>query len=437
MAACGSDNSGSGSDNEAIATGSDLKGDLVMWSSFTQGPRAKWMEHMAQKFHEKHPGVNIKIETFSWDEFNTKWTTGLNAGQVPDISTALPNQVVDMINADALVGENDVIDKIGRDRFFKPALLEGEKDGVNYSVPIYSHAQVMWYRKDILKKYNLEVPKTWDDLKAACEKIGRSNELYPLSVPLSTNDFMGTRYLNFYVRSKGERLLTDDGHANLTSPAAIEGIKYWVDMYKKCSPEGSLNYKLLDHAKLFYQGKTAFDFNSGFHIGGVLKDRPDLGDDIAAAPMPVAAPGDKPNYPDEVSNIAMVVWKASEHKGIAKAFLASLYDKDEYIKFLHSVPGGMLPVLNDIKNDPAYTNDPIIKKYASSIKVIEDQVAVGSAIGMEKGPTVQAGILISQGVIERMFHSIILNNTPVEQAAKKAQDELDQLFKAAGVTFKK
>ena len=39
---------------------------------------------------EENPDVKINIETFSWNDFYTKWTTGLASGNVPDMSTALP-----------------------------------------------------------------------------------------------------------------------------------------------------------------------------------------------------------------------------------------------------------------------------------------------------------------------------------------------------------
>ena len=140
--------------------------------------------------HKKNPDVTVKIEQFSWSEFNTKWTTGLTSGQVPDISTALPNNVVEMINSEALVPLDKVIDSIGRDRFPKPALAEGQSDGKSYSVPIYSHAQVMWYRKDVLSAKGLSVPKTWEELAKAAKAIGKSDSLYGLSVPLGTGDML-------------------------------------------------------------------------------------------------------------------------------------------------------------------------------------------------------------------------------------------------------
>lgn len=114
------------------------------WNSFGKGgtrrrdhvlalvyPRcaAETIQKVADQFMEDNPKVNIKIETFSWADFYTKWTTGLASGNVPDMSTALPSQVVEMLDADALIPLDDVIDDIGRNRFSEAALSEGEKDG--------------------------------------------------------------------------------------------------------------------------------------------------------------------------------------------------------------------------------------------------------------------------------------------------------------------
>jgi multiple sugar transport system substrate-binding protein len=411
----------------------EIGGEITFWHSFTQGPRAEYMERMATAFEAEHPGTTIKIETFSWGEFQTKWSTGLAGGQVPDLSTALPNQVVGMLNVDALAPLDGVIDDIGRDRFSPAALQEGTKDGVNYSVPLYSHAQVLWYRKDLLEAAGLEVPQTWDELAAAAATL-TSGDVYGLSVPMGTNDLMATRFLNFYLQSAGESLLNEDGTANLTSDAALDGIQYWVDMYDTTSPEGSVNYNVLDQATLFYQGKTAFDFNSGFQISGVAGTSPDLEDDIVAAPLP-RLNADDPIYGGETSNIAAVVWERSKNKATAEAFLEFLLQDDDYIEFLHSVPGGMLPVLTGISEEPAYLDNEVLQRHAASVDVIEEEVPLGTAIGMEDGPLPQSSVLTGQGVIERMFQNIVLNGQSPEEAAQAAEDELNKLFVNAGVKF--
>lgn len=417
---------------ETIKTSSgELDGEITVWHSFTQGPRLEFMQTAADSFMKEHPKVKIKIETFAWPEFYTKWTTGLQSGQVPDVSTALPNHVVELIDVDALVPLNDVIDKIGRDRFYEAPLKEGTVEENNFSMPLYSHAQVMWYRKDLLAEAGMEVPKTWDELYETAKKLNNAPDVYGLSVPMGSGDMMATRFLNFYVRSAGETLITEDGKANLTSKSAIDGIKYWIKMYETTSPEGSINYKVLDQANLYYQGKTAFDFNSGFQIGGVETNSPQLLEKIDAAPIPKVN-ADDPEKGIETSNIPVVVWKNSKHPEIAKAFVESLYEKEEYIKFLHSVPAGMLPALKDIAEDPEFLNNPTIQKFDNAVKVISAAVDKGTAIGMENGPTLQSGIIVSQGVIEKMFQDIVLKDLPVEEAAEKAEKELNDLFKMLG-----
>lgn len=414
------------SDSKTADVSGEMKGDITFWHSFTQGQRLDVIQATADQFMEENPGVKITIETFSWGDFYTKWTTGLASGNVPDMSTALPGHVVEMMDAKALVTVDDLIDEIGRDRFSESALSEGKKDGSCYSLPLYSHAQVMWYRKDLLKEAGLEVPKTWKEFAEAAKALTK-NGVYGCSFPCGSNDLMGTRFLNFYVRSGGGSLLTDDLKADLTSDLAIDGINYWLDIYKNCSPKDSVNYAVLDQATLFYQGKTAFDFNSGFQIGGVETNSPELSDQIDCAMLPKIN-ADDPDYGGETSNIPMVVWQNSEHPEICKAFIKKLYDKDTYMKFLEATPVGMLPSITGISDTPEYQKNETVKKFSNAVDVITKTMDMGTAIGFEKGPSVEAGLLTSQGIIESMFQDIITNGTDVKKAAKTAEDKLNEVF---------
>ncbi len=428
LAGCGEDKNAVQVNSGMPKEGQELAGNITFWHSFTQGPRLEVIQQAAKDFEQKHPKVRIKIETFSWNDFYTKWTTGLSSGNVPDMSTALPNHVIEMINFGALQPVGDLIDSIGRDKFAEGAINEGTVKGQNYSVPLYSHAQVMWIRKDLLAKHNLPVPKTWDELYHTAKTLTQDG-VYGLSVPMGSNDFMATRFLNLYVRSAGGSLLTKDLKVDLTGPIAQEGIKYWVKMYKDTSPKDSVNYNVLQQATLYYQGKTAFDFNSGFQIGGVKANSPQLLEQIDAYPLPRMNAND-PEVGIERANIPMVVWKASKHPDIAKAFMKTLYDKERYIQFLKAVPVGMLPAIKGISSEPAYKEDPMIKQFSHAEEVISAALEKGIAIGYEHGPSVQAGILTNQHIIEKMFQDIVVNGTDPMVAAQKAEKELNTLFEA-------
>ena len=271
--------------------GGALKGEITFWHCFTQGVRMEAVQAAADSFMKDNPDVTINIETMSWGDFNTKWKAGITTGDLPDMSIAQnTGEVAEMLNADMLAPIENVVSAVGAERFSENALADMTKDGTKYGVPYYSHAQVMWYRQDLLEKAGLAVPKTWDEFRDAAAALTKDG-VYGAGVSMSPNDLLCTRYLNYYVRSGGGSLLNDDLTANLTSDLALDGIRFWVDVYKNCSPAETINYTVNDHATMFYQGITAFDFNSGFMISGVAGNREDLLDSISCAPLPVMKEG--------------------------------------------------------------------------------------------------------------------------------------------------
>lgn len=426
LAGCGKAPAEAQPDSQDEST--ELAGEITFWHSFTQGPRLETIQQAADQFMAEHPKVTIKIETFSWNDFYTKWTTGLASGNVPDMSTALVGQVAEMIGADALRPVNGLIDEIGRDKFNESALTECAVDGNHYAVPLYSHAMVMWVRTDLLAENNIAVPGTWDELYEAAKTL-TGDGVYGLSFPSGSTDFQATNFLNFYVKSGGGSLLKDDLTADLTNELALEGINYWLKVYADCSPKDSINYNVLDQATLYYQGKTAFDFNSGFQISGVAANSPDLLDYVDCYPIPTIDGSEQKGI--TTSNQPMVIWKNSKHPEICEAFMKTLYEEDTYVRFLHATPVGMLPAVKGIADTDAYKNDETIQKFAHAEGVISSQIPGGTAIGFEHGPSIQAGILTNQHVIEEMFQDIITNGTDVETAAKAAEDKLNQLFEDA------
>ena len=207
LAGCGS-NSGKETAGNEVSTNTEgeLAGDITFWHSFTQGPRLEVIQETADQFMKDNPNVTITIEMFSGGIFIQNGQQVWLPEMFPILSTALPGHVVEMMDAEALVPLDDLIDDIGRDKFSEAALSEGAKDGACYSIPLYSHAQVMWYRKDLLKEAGLEVPKTWDEFAEAAKTLTKDG-VYGCSFPCGSNDLMGTRFLNFYVRSGGGSLL--------------------------------------------------------------------------------------------------------------------------------------------------------------------------------------------------------------------------------------
>lgn len=409
-----------------------LSGEVTFWHSFIQGARLDALNEAIGRFEERYPNVRINAEAMTWGDFKKRWREAAASGNLPDLSTACNmHEVEELYAAGLLRPADEAIDAIGRDRFSDNVLAELTHDSVAYGVPYYSHAYVMWYRQDLLDQAGLAMPQTWDEFAAAARALtDPAKGTYGYALAASPDDYMATVCLNLYLRSRGEGVLDHDLRANLTSEAALEGIRYWADLARDCAPPGSLDDTVNEQAARFYDGTTAFDFNSGFHVLGVQGARPDLLESISCSLPPRTTADDDP-YSTLVSHIPLVMYANGRDAKACEAFLAFLYEDENYLRFLDSVPVGMMPSIQGVASTESYQSNPLRQQFAEEESVIQDAMLEGHALGFEDAPNLHAGILTSSGVIERMFHSILEDGVPVEVAAQAAEDELNRLFDAA------
>ena len=62
-------------------------------------------------------------------------------------------------------------DKVTLDRYYPAHQLGVTYGGKIYGLPLRGHAQLMFYRKDLLEKHGLSVPKTWAELARVAKVI--------------------------------------------------------------------------------------------------------------------------------------------------------------------------------------------------------------------------------------------------------------------------
>lgn len=410
----------------------DVQGTITFWHSFTQGARLEALDQTIERFKEAYPNVTVNTEVLTWTDFKDRWRNGIETGELPDISTACNiYEVEELVNAGLLQPVNEVIDEIGHERFADNVLSELSHGEDIYGLPYYSHAFVLWYRNDVLKDADIDPPQNWEEFAAAAKAVTDPDKgIYGYAAALSPRDHLATIDLHLYMRSKGDSLLTQDLKANLTSETALEGIRYWADIYRTCSSPDYYDDTVEERSQHFYQGDTVFDVNSGFHISGIMNNRPDLVESISCVEFPFKEDSVS-NNASMVTQIPLVMYASSENKEAAEAFLEFLYTDENYLAFIDSVPVGMIPAIKDIANTEAYQSNETRKQFADEETVIENAVLSGNALGFEHGANLQAGILTSSGVIEEMFRSIVIDDVPVEVAAKQAEDQLNERFAQA------
>lgn len=141
--------------------------------------------------------------------------------------------------------------------FIKASSYKGEVTGL----PMRSHGQLFYFRKDIFDQLGLKAPATWDDVVAAGKVIrAKRTDVEPLALSYH-ND--GTRQSLFhwcdFIWSSGNQILDNKTRPAWTTDGAIKATEFYVGLLtkEKVANPASISFVEQDSRVSFQQGKSA------------------------------------------------------------------------------------------------------------------------------------------------------------------------------------
>jgi multiple sugar transport system substrate-binding protein len=151
-------------------------------------------------------------------------------------------------------------DQFDLDNFLEPAVNTAKYRDKLYAVPVYSDGGMLYYRKDLLQAAGVtEPPKTWDEMKAACDKVKAKNAA--IGCYAGQFDKYEGLTVNFSeaVQSAGGSILDDSGKPTVNTPEAKEGLNFLVEGVKsKEIPAAAVTYKEEEGRRAFQDGQLVF-----------------------------------------------------------------------------------------------------------------------------------------------------------------------------------
>lgn len=132
------------------------------------------MQELIAKFQEKNPNITIKTESAPYGQFFQKLDTEIAADNAPDLWLSDGVLVPKYAERGVLKDLTEYIERdLVKDDYYG---LEFNKDanGRYWGVPQGIQIAVLYYNKDMFDEAKVEYPNenwTWDDLKAAAEKL--------------------------------------------------------------------------------------------------------------------------------------------------------------------------------------------------------------------------------------------------------------------------
>ena len=250
----------------------------ILWA---QWDPANYLQELV-KDYQKETGVEVVVETTPWPDFQTKAFTEWNAhGDAYDMvvgdsqwlgagSTA--GHYVELTD---FFKKNDVANKMAKATVVGYAEYPG-KSGHYWAIPLEGDANGWAYRKDWFEdpkekeafkaKYNyeLDVPKTWAQLRDIAEFFYRPKEKrYGLTIYTDNSyDALVMGVMNTIFGYGGEMgdYATNHVQGITNSKESVEGLKLYKDLYGFCPPDWSKTF-FLEANQAFTNGQAAMSMN--------------------------------------------------------------------------------------------------------------------------------------------------------------------------------
>ncbi|MGO4275233.1 ABC transporter substrate-binding protein, partial [Paenibacillus sp. TAF58] len=202
------------------------------------------------------------------------------------------------------------------------------------------------YNADLLKKYSIEPPKTFDELLAAAEKLKTESkgEVTPFYFS-GIDDWMIGQFFDYFATSLLISPKQNEAQNLLDNKMSWDKWNVLPEKFLEMSKKGYLNKDVLtakysDLPQLFSQGKVAFTLLGPSFADEVHKIKPDL--KIGFMPVPSMVAGDEPNFSGG-ERLTMGVWKDSKNLDLSKKLIAFYAKPDNMAKFANvtKLPPGL------------------------------------------------------------------------------------------------
>ncbi len=328
------------------ATGGDLAFDQAKFADFA-----------------KETGINVKIvpmPSSTTDQFG-QYKLWLAAGNA-DIDIYQTDVIWAPQLADQLVDLTEAAKDVVKDHF--PSIIQSQTvNGKLVALPVFTDAPALYYRKDLLDKYKLAAPKTWDEMAAAAKTVmdGEKN------ADLQGFVFQGNAYegltcdaLEWVKSNGGGQIVEPDGKISINNPkaaAALERAKGWVGTI---SPKGVLAYQEEESRGVWQTGKSVFMRNWPYAFALGNKDDSAVKGKFDVVPLPSGGEGG--GSAATLGGWNLAVSKYSKHQ--AEAIKAIMFLASAKIQKANAIEQTHLPTVVSVYDDAdVKAKQPVLVKW--------------------------------------------------------------------------
>lgn len=426
--ACSSAPGGGGGNSEKVVT---------VWHTESTPATKAAMDEIIADYQAAHPGVKIIQENVSAADLPVKLQAGLAAGDLPEVTHVEPMYVRTLYEQGLLAPVDEVVKSLDGD--LMPYLKKlFELDGHDYGITHAWGVDTITYRADLYAKADAGTPDqatTWDEANKQMLAVAKAN---PGTVGLalvgsSAHNLNEDVYM--WLGSNGGKLWDEAGRASINTPQMVEVLENWVNLRKSgVIGEGWTSATYSDSLGALARGEAGTVFSFGRATYTFEEQAPDLkpGKDINVSPIRPIGPSGT-DWITQLDAEPFVVFKDSPNAAEAIEFLKFFYQRDNYLKWVGSVPTQLLSVRPSLFDDAEWKNLPAVQKWGFWIETQRTILESGRArplmaTSMEDLRLPYLTDLYGSGILGDMVLDVVEKGVPAAEAAAAAQARADELL---------
>jgi trehalose/maltose transport system substrate-binding protein len=420
LSACGGDK---GKPNDKKVEGANGPVELTI-SCGSVGQDAEMCKKLTEQWAAK---TGNKVKMFAVPP-NTSDILALFRQQFSAKSAELDVVMVDVVWPGMI--KNDLVDltqaakDVQKDHF--PAIIANNTiDGKLLAMPWFTDAGLLYYRKDLLEKYQAKVPTTWEELTATAQKV-QDGERASGNKNMNGYVFQGKatesltcnalEWVSSY--KDGGTIVDKTGKITINNPQAAKALDMAAGWIGTISPQGVLNYGEEDARGVFQNGDAVFMRNWPYAWalvnGSDPKQASKVKGNVGIVPLPKAGA-------DGSSTATLGGWQlgvSQYSKNQAAAIDLVMYLTSKEVQKQRAIEGAYNPTIPALYTDAdILTKNPFFKDL---LQVFENAVARPSTATGEKYNEVSNAFWDSAS-------SVISGKAKGAEALSKLEGDLDRV----------
>ncbi|MDT0344591.1 ABC transporter substrate-binding protein [Streptomyces litchfieldiae] len=343
----------------------------ITWYAINFGPEGL-PQKLIDAFEKKHPEISVEFHAApnNTDTMRATLTTEITGG----------SSSIDVFNSDvvwpAQFGAANLAMPLDEhlpddfwDRFEERRAAVTEYRGKHLAAPLYADAGFLYYRKDLLDKHGLEVPKTWEELAETAATLQDSGDVkYGYVGQWANYEGLTVNWLEMSAAAGGRIVSHDHERSEIDSSENRRVLDFMRGMMNDgVAPSANTSFQEPQSIQTFVEGDAAFHRNWAHGYGEA--NTPEISavaGKVGVAPLPTFE-GEEGPGPSAMGGWNLAANPHSDRLGAVLAFIKWMTGPEAQRMLAEN---SVLPTNAEVLKDEDLRRDDPVLALASDIPLV-------------------------------------------------------------------